>query len=396
MIDQPPRAPQSGKYLVHNRALNRLLRLTDWLLARRPSSLVARAGIPAPRRILLANGAHLGDVLLSLAVVPALRDAFPQARIGFLIGTWARCLLDHSLVDWVHLVDHWKLNRARLPLWEKLRHYHDMRRRALREIRGNRYDVALDLYYYFPNSIPLLWQAGIPCRIGYTSGGFGPLLTHGLEWVPADRHVTAYQADLLRCLGVPDSDLRWRGPLLPAGDEQLPPGVREDFRRLGVPPWSFLIFHMGTAAVLKEWPLPRWRQLAQAVTAEGHALVFTGSAGREQRHSDQVSAGLPRCLNLCGRLTWQEFVATIRGARLLVGVDSVAGHVAAAVGTPCVVVSSGITNPAHWGPRGVACRVLSHPVPCAPCYRSRGCEGMECVRLVAVEQVHTAIREMLV
>jgi len=396
MIEQPPGSPLKGKYLVRNAALNRLLRVTDWLLSRRLLSRAAPPEIPRPRRILLANGAHLGDVLLSLSVLPALRYAFPQARLGFLSGTWARCLLDqHPLVDWIHLVDHWKLNRSPLPLWERLRRYHDTRRRALHEIRRKSYDIAIDLYSYFPNSIPLLWQAGIRCRLGYTSGGFGPLLTHGLDWIPRNQHVTEYHADLLRCMGLSDHDLRYRDPLLPVQNAYLPQAVGADMHRLGIAPQGFVVFHTGTAAPLKEWPLPRWRQLAQAMTAEGHALVFTGTAGREQRHGEQIGAGLPRCLNLCGRLTWQGFVTTVRRARLLVGVDSVAGHVAAAVGTPCVVVSSGITSPTQWGPRGAACKMVSHAVPCAPCYRSRGCAGMECVRLVAVEEVQEAIQELL-
>jgi heptosyltransferase-2 len=76
-------------------------------------------------------------------------------------------------------------------------------------------------------------------------------------------------------------------------------------------------------------------------------------------------------------------------------VDSVAGHVAAAVGTPCVIAYSGITDPVLWGPRGSAATVVRHPVPCAPCYRARGCEAMDCVRNIIVEQMHAAIDDAL-
>jgi ADP-heptose:LPS heptosyltransferase len=396
MIDHTPGSPLSGRYLIRNPVANRLLGLVDWILARRLSRGRALGVVPEPRRILLANGAHLGDVLLSLGVLAPLRSAYPRARIGFLIGSWARPLLrDHPLVDWVHVVDHWKLNRAPLPLWHKLAHHHRTRRMALREIRDNHYDVAIDLYSYFPNTIPLLWQAGIPVRIGYTSGGFGPLLTHRLAWTHQQRHITDYQADLLRLLGLTDKHLACQHVILSPGDSQLPRRVREELRRHALPPDDFIIFHMGTGALLKEWPEGNWRQLATRAVNAGRTLVFTGSTAQERSNCDQVVAGLGRCLNLCGRLSWQEFVATVRAARVLVGVDSVAGHVAAAVGTPCVVVYSGITDPAQWGPRGTASKVLSHHVPCAPCYLSRGCAGMECVRLVSVDEVHAAITELL-
>jgi ADP-heptose:LPS heptosyltransferase len=395
MVDHPPQSPLRGKYLVRNPALNRLLSATDRLLGLLPSPRRAPRK-EAPRRILLANGAHLGDVLLSLSLVPILRDAFPQARLGFLAGSWAQGLLKgHAELAWVHYLDHWKLNRSPVSLGEKLRRHSQTRRRALREIRACRYDVALDLYYYFPNSIPLLWQASIPCRIGYTSGGFGPLLTHALDWRLRDQHVTDYQMDLLHLLDVPANHLHWRAPALAAGKEQLPRQLLAGLARAGIPPAGYVVFHLGTAAALKEWPILRWRQLAMRMNAEGRALLFTGSAGREWQNAQQVSAGLKLCVNLCGGLNWQEFVEVLRQAELLVGVDSVAGHIAASVATPCVVISSGIANLAHWKPRGAPCRVLSHPVACAPCYRSRGCEGMECVRQVRVGQVHAVIREAL-
>jgi ADP-heptose:LPS heptosyltransferase len=395
-MEHPPRrSPLSGKYLVRNPLLNRLLALTDWLLAvARPASRAAP--VAAPRRILLANQAHLGDVLLSLRVLAAVRRLYPGARLGYLIGSWARPLLQgHPLVDWIHVVDHWKLNRAPASLAWKLAHHQRTRRRALQEIRATGYDLAIDLYYYFPNAIPLLWQAGIPLRVGYTSGGFGPLLTHALDWADSDRPVSAYQLDLLRALGVRDAELgEAPAPWIP-GDSGLPPAAREALRRGGLPLDNFLVCHSGTGSPLREWPLAHWRELVARLVRDGHALVFTGSAGAEARRAAAAMEGRPRCLNLCGRLSWPEFVGTIRQARLVVGVESVAGHLAAAVGTPCVLVFSGMTNRAHWAPRGPACRVLSLPLACAPCYRSRGCATMACVRGVGVDAVHAAVGELL-
>ena len=111
----PPGSPLRGKYLVRNAAANRLLASLDYLLGR----MCRRPAPPAPgapRRILLANGAHLGDVLLSTAVLPAIKTAFPDAEIGFLIGSWSReVLADHPLVARLHFVDHWKLNRSGAP-----------------------------------------------------------------------------------------------------------------------------------------------------------------------------------------------------------------------------------------------------------------------------------------
>jgi ADP-heptose:LPS heptosyltransferase len=372
--------PLRGKYLVRNRIANRLLAAVDGCLrcvAARPS----HRPIATPRRILLANGAHLGDVLLATAVLPVLKQAFREASLGFLIGSWARPVLDgHPLVDAIHCVDHWKLNRAPISMGCKLRHYRATRAAALQDIRSRRYDIAFDLYFFFPNYIPLLWQAGIPARIGYTSGGFGPLLTHALDWTLRDCHVIDYHRALLDFL-----------PLGAAGAEPASPQLAPTFAQPGAA-GDYVILHPGAGSALKEWPRKCWMELIQLLRADGHTLVFTGTAA-EKPCVDEMAP--TECVNLCGRLSWPEFVATVRGARALVGVDSVAGHVAAAVGTPWVVIASGIPHPAHWRPRGAPGQVVTHPVACSPCYRRRGCATMDCVRQVAVEQVHAAVREVL-
>lgn len=383
----PSGSPLRGKYLVRNVAANRLLSALDYLLGRmyrRPAPPSPRA----PRRILLANGAHLGDVLLSTAVLPAIKTAFPDVEIGFLIGSWSReVLADHPLVARVHLVDHWKLNRSGAPLFQKVRRYLQTRTAALREIRAHGYDTAIDLYYYFPNCIPLLWQAGVRTRIGYASGGFGPLLTHALDWTDRGRHAIDYQADLLGFL--PPGEATGRRHTRFAPNVPIPPIRKDDI------PWDdYLVLHPGAGAAFKEWPAEKWRGLAERLVAGGRRIVFTGHGDAETRTIERIRTGLDGCVSLCGRLSWRDFVAVIAGARLAVGVESVVGHVAAAVGTPCVVVYGGVSDPTHWRPWGEQVRVLTHPVACAPCYRKGGCAGMECVRRVGVDSVLNAVDEL--
>ncbi len=154
------------------------------------------------------------------------------------------------------------------------------------------------------------------------------------------------------------------------------------------------MLHPGAGAAHKEWPAEKWRGLAKRLLARGRRIVFTGHGEPEKEKIERLIAGLDGCVSLCGRLSWRDFVAVVAGARLVVGVESVVGHVAAAVGTPCVVVCGGVVNPAHWRPWGEQVRVLTHAVACAPCYRKGGCAGMECVRHVGVDSVLYAIDEL--
>lgn len=382
-----------GSYASASRWVNLALGALDRLLSGTPPQR-AVGEIAAPRRLLLACTGHLGDVVLATAVLPVLRHAFPTCRIGFLVGSWARPVLDrHPLVNWLHHFDHWKLNRAASTWSQKLWRHLRTRRRALREIRSLGYDAAIDLRYYFGNAIPLLWQAGIPVRIGYTSGGFGPLLTHPVSWRIRECHVVDYLADLARVLPINERDMTRLQPVLPPDpDSPALPGCVEGLGRRRTP---YVVAHMGSGARFKEWPGPKWRALTQRLTREGWTLLLTGSTRSEGEAAERVAAGLAGCINACGQLNWSQFVAVVRQARLVIGVDSVAGHIAAAVGTPCVVIGNGITHPAHWKPRSPHSRVLLQPVACAPCYRPRGCAGMECVRHVSVDDAWGAIQDLL-
>src|SRR5262249_18586430 len=130
---------------------------------------------------------------------------------------------------------------------------------------------------------------------------------------------------------------------------------------------GYLVLHPGAGSSQKHWPMERWQALTDLLLADGHTLVFTGNTTAEQATVAALIVGRGGCVALCARLSWPEFVSVVADSRLLVGIDSVAGHVAAAVNVPCVVIGTGIPHPAHWRPRNPLCRVLTHPVPCSPC-----------------------------
>lgn len=345
------------------------------------------ATMPPPLKILVCHGAHLGDVVLATAVLPVLKDAFPGAQIGMVVGSWSRVVIaGHPLVEWVHSVDHWIQNRLRVAFWKRAWRHLVTHFRALKEIRRIKYDVALDLYPTFGNHVLLIWQADIPMRIAYSSGGFGPLLTHAANWKDLDRSVVDYHADLLRMLGVSETSLRLLKPCLPPVPDI---SIRERIDEISSD--GFFLLHAGTGLPAKEWSLEAWRGVARRLALRGFSLVFTGYGEREHRQIQAIVDGLPRCHNLSGRLAWQESVSIIKQARMVITVDSVTAHIAAVFGTPCVVIGNGISNPAHWQPRSRNAVWLMKPVPCAPCYLKEGCEGRECILDVHVEDVIRAV-----
>jgi ADP-heptose:LPS heptosyltransferase len=321
-------------------------------------------------------------------VIAALKSAFPGVRIGFLGSSWAiRIVEQHSLVSRTHIFDHFFLNRRPLPRREKLRSHIRTGKQALKEIREASYDVAIELLPRMHNTVPMFWQAGIPIRIGYRSGGFGHLLTHSLEWEDVNQHASAYHMDLLRFLPIGEEHLSNTCAVLPSSDADRLSSVGIDTSRLAV-------FHPQAGVAFKQWRADKWRELARICSADGYQVAFTGSGADQEAEVSSIIDGIDGCINLCNRLNWDEFISTIEHARFVVCVDTVAQHVASAFNTPCVAIIPG-PNPHIYRPAHERHKVLLEQVDCVPCFRPYGCEGMECIRNVETSRVYDAIRELL-
>lgn len=366
------------KYPIHNKLAYSALSMMDRFLSLCVAPLLKKNDLStALQRILICNTAHLGDVILTTALLPMLRSAFPKAEIGMLVGSWSKPVLEgHPLVKHIHLIDHWKVNRRQE---DKYFRYLRMRRGTLKQLRVIQYDMAIDCGLHFPNMAPLLLQASIPIRIGFESAGFSPLLTHSCPWDPRDNHsVVEAFASLLKCLPIPFDHSLLR-PTIP-----ISPPQRQ----------SYTVIHMGSGNTQKNWPEAHWKALVKRLAEEGTHLLFTGIGAEEYRAIERIKAELPHVENLCGKLSWNEFTTTIQNAALLIAVDTSAGHIASAVGTPAVLLYTGIHPGDVWKPYGGKVICLTQPMPCSPCFT--GCHEMSCLRSLSVDTVYAAIQSLRV
>jgi ADP-heptose:LPS heptosyltransferase len=341
--------------------------------------------IRKPRSILIVNGAHIGDVLLSTSLIPLLRSSFPDAKIGLLVGSWSLLALSKTnIVDEIHVVDHYRLNRTHKSIYKKIWQFILTARSAINELHNCSYDVAINLYAK-PNIIPLLWLSGIPNRIGYVNGGFGPLLTHPFQWKNSDLHITAYHLELLTALDLKINSSSELNYVIPKPTSSELDSLYKLFGGALAIGMKYTIIHIGTGEEKREWPRERWRDLSIELILKGDQLVFTGYGEREANMISWITDGLENCINLCGILDWRQFVSVISKASIVYCVESVASHVSAALGTPCIAVWSGLNKPKYFKPLGNLTKTLTANVECIGCLR--GCAEMRCVREVSVKEV---------
>lgn len=385
----PGDAAAVRRYQARSRKQDRVAAIIDGALSLFLGRPAAASALPAPGRLLLCNFGHLGDLLMMNSLLPTLKKVFPGLHIGLLCGSWARPVVEDSpLFDQVHYLDHWHLDRRPVSLWRKICGYFRDFPAAVREIRLAGYDAAIAMRPWWPNAIPLLWFARIPVRLGYRKGGFSPLLTHCQEFHYDRRHELEYQIALLQYFPVE--------PALWATEPKVWMSATDNGHRevsaLAVVPGRgrYAVLHPGASIELKNWTEDGWQKLAQRLIDEELIPVFTGLGPNQAALIRRLIPRDGQGVDLCDRLSWQGLSALVEQAAIVYCVDTSIGHLASALGTPCVAILGGMTDPLQWRPAGPFSEAVSHPVSCNPCFDKRGCSHLSCLRMVSVEDVWRA------
>lgn len=314
--------------------------------------------IAAPRSIALVKLSALGDVVHATPVVEALADAFPAARLTWVVERRAAALLhDHPrLADIITLDTRaWRGVRtpsAALALAQTLR---DLRRR----LRAARFDVALDLQGLVKSGV-VTAATGAPLRIGFAAGFRrerlnGLFTNRPVTPPPSARHVVEQYLSLLEPLGVTSPRVVFRLPAREAAEGR----VEEFFAEAGLKPQGrVVVLNPGAGKPAKRWPVERFGELATRLTRQASARVLVLWGPGEQAAARTI-AEAPGAV-LAPPTDLETLVAVVRRASIVVAADTGPLHVAAAVGVPCVGLY-GPTSAARNGPYGAGHRTLSAP-----------------------------------
>lgn len=338
----------------------------------------------AIKKILLINPAHMGDVVISTSAIRRVKQWDSSIKVGFVAGSWAKDVLhDHPGVDDLYIVDHWRLNRSSQPWLRKWCRYLKTWFQAQRALVRASYDVAILLNGFSPNLAVLVWSSRIPMRGGYVSAGLSTLLNVVLAKPVSPSSEQAIQLRLMDEVGIRGVSEAW----LPATHL-----IHERKAELGVLD-SYVVLHPGTGNPAKMWALDRWQEVSRLLIERGAQIIVTGHGEREKQLAEQIILASDG-LNLVGRLKWSDWLAILSEASVVVGVDSVVGHVCTAIGVPFVGVYSGVGSASRWAPVGKKVRVLTKPMPCSPCH-TKPCVERPCIMSVSSYSVLIALNELI-
>jgi len=339
----------------------------------------------SPRRVVVRPPNWLGDAVLALPALAAMRASFRDAELTIAApGAVAAVFREDTDAAPDQVLE--------LP---------DSRSGVTAALRGGRFDLAV----LMPNSFRSAWQvwrAGIPARWGYATAGRGVLLTRRAPRPPRTplRHQSAYYGALATGLGMlvePDRlpRLRPSHASLARADALLAERhVSPDAPLVGLAPGAAY----GQA---KQWPPDRMAALAARLVASAGATCVLLGAAYDRAAARAIESWLrahapesaDRVIDLVGRTSLGALVGVAARTRVVVTNDSGAMHLAAAVGRP-VVALFGPTDERATRPLGDH-DVLHEDVFCRPCLL-RDCPiDHRCMKRLTVDRVFEAARRRL-
>ncbi len=335
-------------------------------------------------RVLIRGTNWIGDVVMTLPAVAAIRRTWPRARISVLAKPWVAEVYRISpdvdeIIPFAEPGSH-----AGIPgKW-----------RLASELREYRFDCAILLQNAIEAAI-LARLAGIPLRAGYNSDGRGPLLTHSVRRTPEIRqvHQIDYYLAMVGALGCAAG----------GRDVRLRPGQDYDetakslLGRFGITGKGPLI---GIAPGAAYGPAKKWFPERFAAVADrlidltgGQAILF-GSAGDRESTAAVEKNARHRFIDIAGKTDLKEAMALIARCALFLSNDSGLMHVAGALGIPTIAIF-GSTNPATTSPVGVKSVVIHHDLECSPCLKPVCPTDFRCMEMIGVDEVYAAARNLL-
>jgi lipopolysaccharide heptosyltransferase I len=338
------------------------------------------------KRLLIVRLGALGDVVHAIPVAAALRHAFPDARIDWLVSAKHR-----EILDLVPAID------RRLVINDRT----DARggsslMGAVRELRSAHYDVVLDLQGLIKSAL-LARATGAPRVIGFAASYARESLARwfytevydpgrgGMYHPNETRHVVEINLSILEALGLTAITPAFPIEATTSSAAQL---VADDTGG------RYILVNPGAAWPNKRWPPARFGALAAAIRRRTDLPSVVLWGPNERALADEVVAASGGAARVSPATTVGDLVALARGASLMVSGDTGPTHIASAVGTPLVGIY-GPTRPSRNGPMSPRDAVVSRDRVCQ-CHHLRRCvRDRMCLLDIEVDEVVAAVETVL-
>jgi lipopolysaccharide heptosyltransferase II len=333
--------------------------------------------------ILIVKMSAIGDVILSVPSLKAIRSKFKDADIKVLVGLQARDVLDGCpYINGKLVCDFKGKDKGLLGLW-----------RLGTDLRKCCFDMVIDLQNNKRSHI-LSFLSTAPLRYGYNNGKFSSLLNNGIKDDAPYLDPIEHQFRVLKSAGIKPVDKSlelW--PSL-SDDERIDALFQENW----IKPSQGLIGINARASARwasKNWPPKRIAELCDRLAKEFNMrVVLTGT--KEDLLFIEKIKGLTasKPVVAAGRTAVMELASLIKRCRAYITPDSAPMHIASATGTPFIALF-GPTDPVRHVAPSKNYVIIKKDLKCSPCYNPNCSKGFKCMSSIEVEEVFAAVKNIL-
>jgi len=332
----------------------------------------------SPPRILITRLSHIGDCILTLPVVNAIRKQHPGAFIAWAVESPTQQLLEnHPEID--HIIQIPKSWMSSPAAWLNAR----------RELRCEDFDIAIDPQG-LTKSAMLGWLSGASQRIGI-KGRWGrelsPWLNNTLVETLSD-HVVDRSLELLSKMEIESPQVEFNLPTTAESDQKIAQWLSS--HKLD----SFAVINPGASWASKRWENDRFGTVANHLYQKHNLRTVISWAGdKEKAMAQQIFRLNNRGSVFAMPTKLNELASLLTRARFFVGCDTGPMHIATAVGTPCVGLF-GTTRPQDsgaYGPQNVAIQKWYQSGSC----RKRRNADNDAMRDIMASDVNAACDKMI-
>jgi len=333
------------------------------------------------KKILLIRTDRIGDVVLSLPMLPLLKNEFPNASITVMVRSYTKELVEtHSDVSEVML---WDENNSLLDYVKVLKEKH--------------FDLAILPYPRF-NLALITFLSGIRIRVGTGYRWYSFLLNKKIyeHRKDAKRHEVEYNINLLKAIGIEANGVpQFEFTVSDAATTKIANILATDGI---IPSTKIVVLHAGSGGSARDWKIEKFAELGDVLQMnERLRVVLTGGENEIQLISSLESKMKTKPLNYTGKFSLQELGALFNRASVFVSNSTGPLHIASMVGTPVVAFFPPIIqcSPMRWGPYTEKKKIFSGDNRKCELCKGGVCQSNMCMDQITVEQVVSGIKELM-
>lgn len=341
-----------------------------------------------PGRILIVKLSAIGDVLMATPVAKALRIAFPESYLAWVVERKsADVVVGNPYLDEVIV---WERHKEGRVINDSIGFARGLSR-LRKELRSRRFDACVDLQGLLRSAFVCL-ASGAKRRIGFSDGAEGSVYLYHETHNPGGDEVTAQQRnlELLKRLGVHSTDTAMYMPVRDE-DREFAGHLLEDER---LSDEKLVAFCPATTWANKHWTPQGWSGVADLIARKYGATPLALGAKADIKLAEQIAAGTSAKLIItAGKTTLKQAGALMERCAAVIGVDTGLLHMAVALDRPAV----GLFGASAWRcfQKKDNFVWVAKDFPCSPCRRHPTCSNVDCMQAITPEDVDDAVRPWL-